>query len=90
MSRRRTAPEGMLTSTNPAQYRVLQPSPDSALCVDFYFDATIMLTVFLAAQCDVESLCGVPLSAGMRELLGLTPDWCTVLQECQVGNAVNA
>jgi hypothetical protein len=49
-----------------------------------------MLTVFLAAQCDVESLCGVPLSAGMRELLGLTPDWCTVLQECQVGNAMNA
>lgn len=35
-------------------------------------------------QCDVDSLCGVPLSASMKALLGQTPDWCSVLKECKV------
>jgi hypothetical protein len=35
-------------------------------------------------QCDVDSLCGVPLSDDMRVLLGLASDWCNVLSECKV------
>ena len=41
------------------------------------------------AQCDVDSLCGVPLSDDMRDLLSLTPDWCSVLQECKVNLRVS-
>jgi hypothetical protein len=36
-------------------------------------------------QCDVDKLCGQTLTPGMRDMLGLTPDWCTVLRECKVG-----
>ena len=43
---------------------------------------------FVGLQCAVDSLCGVPLSTGMKDMLGQIPDWCSVLKECKV-NTVN-
>ena len=37
-----------------------------------------------AAQCDGKKLCDVPLTDDMRDLLGLAPDYCTLLRECKV------
>lgn len=39
---------------------------------------------FVLLQCAVNTLCGVPISSDLQQLLGTAPDYCSIVSECQV------